>query len=233
MIKIFEKLIEQVEVQITLSKAVEQENGMKARIVLIPLTKEVKYPLVPIEVWGSAEDVENSIKYTLQQIIYGNIKKVKNEDPGIAYAKATIDKLIGKSGIPKDNIAIVKMKPHMFPESVNEVNENKLSQQENQLRNAMIKEDEKVERCSKCEIPLSEDLSNCIYDDCPEREFKAPKDADNYMVEEELKFNMTAPKEEKFVPPDIHSEQEADWAIAKREEIDQRRNESDNEFKLF
>jgi len=69
MFKEFEKLVGKVDVQIHLSKTTEQENGLHARIIFIPLVKGLPLKnLIPVEVWGDREDVENSIRYNIEML---------------------------------------------------------------------------------------------------------------------------------------------------------------------
>lgn len=304
MIKEFAKISNKVEVQITLTK---HEEGLKAKIVFIPIVEGPA--MMPVEAWGTPDEVLNSIRYNLFQkeeqpledIEVEEVKIIELDDeeneevwptltqvnPGDIVRKTESEeikeKIVKKSGIPKDNIIVAKPKPLPRHDEVGELEPNTLVETQPPSKIPIMMEEEfsanedgchdndcdddftfpdgldepfgktlnvqivekEIKRCSKCTLPIdSVKQDECIYKDCPEGKHKpkeaikkeeatidmfgsldqAPKDADNYMVEEELR------NRPKFIPPtqDLYPSDVPEWA----EQIEQSYHEARNNQKM-
>ena len=201
MIKEFDKILGIVDVNINLQ---QHKEGVYCRMIFIPL-KSNPVDLKPKEAWGTIEEVENFIRYSLD-----NFKVITEDKP----------------------------------------NPKALTKEENSLRDAMIKEESKI--LTVPEIPLATapadtdnymveeemrkrgDSSSLVaegeLDDLPNALQDGPEDTWEDEEECDCGFEMKPPREDIFIPEDIKSEEEPDWAVAKREEIEQRRNQQQNEL---
>jgi hypothetical protein len=109
-----------------------------------------------------------------------------------SYQEPIKEKIVEKTGIPKDNLIVAKPKPLVTKEEqIKEIDEQIEKQQK--------------PKCSKCDLPKDADLGDkgCIYEDCPEGKHKKEEEPFDFPKEMQKNPDKVAEVEDwSFIKPD-------------------------------